>query len=165
MVLRTRVLVNTSGDQLPIIEVTAQAPDAGRALKLANAAVAGVDDYLGRRASEESVAPNKRMRVSGVGVPELERATRGPGPLLALGASVLTFLLGCGAILLVAQFASEWQFDNEWRLTTDEPPDRDSHSPSSFESVLAMVDDLEKIPTAEREPALFPNPRDPRERP
>src|SRR5690348_2396046 len=44
--LATKVLATTSGDSLPIIEVTAQAPTAAGAEKLVNAALTGLREYL-----------------------------------------------------------------------------------------------------------------------
>ena len=50
-VLKTSVVSNEDGVQLPIIAVDTQAPDANRAAALANAAAAGLKEYLDARAT------------------------------------------------------------------------------------------------------------------
>lgn len=108
-VVRTRVVTNTAGEQLPIIEIEAQAPDAPRAVALASATVSGLSNYLERRAIAEKVAPTKRLRVSGLGAPQAHEVTRGPGLLMALAAAVLSFLAGCGLILASSALVRGWR--------------------------------------------------------
>jgi hypothetical protein len=108
--LRTRVVSNVDGEQLPIIEIETQAPDAARARALANATVTGLSDYLETRAAAgEEVDPRRRLRVSGLGTAQATVSTRGPGRMLALGAAAFVFLAGCGAILLVSALTRGWR--------------------------------------------------------
>ncbi len=108
--MKTRVVMNLDGEQLPIIEIETQAPDADRAKALANATVTGLTDYLDTRAAaDEEIEARKRLRVSGLGTAQATVSTRGPGRLLAVGATIFVFLAGCAAILLGFALARGWR--------------------------------------------------------
>ena len=108
--LTTRVVMNLDGEQLPIIEIETQAPDAARATALANATVTGLTDYLDTRAAAgEEVEARRRLRVSGLGSAQATVSTRGPGRVVALGAAIFMFLAGCAAILVVSALARGWR--------------------------------------------------------
>ena len=63
--MKTRVVMDLDGEQLPIVEVRVQAPDAARATALANASVTGLTDYLdARAAADPELEARKRLRVS-----------------------------------------------------------------------------------------------------
>ena len=98
-VLTTRLLSNVDGDQLPIVEIDTQAADAGRAARLANAAVAGLREYLDQRAAIEQVPPARRLRVSGLGPAQASAVTRGPSRALAFGVVIFVFGIGCALVL------------------------------------------------------------------
>jgi hypothetical protein len=108
-VLTTRVLTNTVGEQLPIIEVEAQAPDARAAVTLAGAAVKSLSESLDSRAASEDVKEARRLRVSPLGPPQVQESGRGPRGVLGVAAAVLVFMAGCGAILLFLAFARSWR--------------------------------------------------------
>jgi hypothetical protein len=107
--LRTRVVTNGVGDQLPIIEVEAQAPGAREAAALAKAAVAGLRAFLDSKAAEQRVPEARRLRVSALGSPAVSEAQRGPTPELAALVGVGAFLAGCALILLAGAFARGWR--------------------------------------------------------
>lgn len=108
--LTTRVVMNLDGEQLPIIEIETQAPNAARATALANATVTGLTDYLDKRAAaDEEVDPGRRLRVSGLGTAQADVSTRGPGRVVALGAAIFVFLAGCAAILIGSALARGWR--------------------------------------------------------
>jgi hypothetical protein len=107
--LKTHVVTNTAGEPLPIIEIETQAPDAKAAGTLASAAVKGLNQYLDQRATAEDVPAAKRLRVNGLGPPQTRQATRGPGLLLVLTATLLSFLAGCGLILAGRTLARGWR--------------------------------------------------------
>jgi capsular polysaccharide biosynthesis protein len=99
--LTTRVLTNPGGDQLPVIEIEAQAPDPGRAVGLANAAVSGLQDYLDSRASDEQVSAAQRLRVNGLGSAQVREEVRGPGLMVVLAVMLVVFVgTSCVAIFL-----------------------------------------------------------------
>ena len=76
-VLKTTVVTNSSGDQLPIIEIEAQAADAAAAARLAGAAVSGLRDYLNSKAALQRVSNAERLRVDGLGAPQARDVSRG----------------------------------------------------------------------------------------
>ena len=128
--IRTRVIANPDGEQLPIIETDVQAPDAASATKLANATIAGLTDYLDRRAAaDEDVEERSRLRVSGLGGAQAVVAARGPGRAVAAAAAIFLFVAGCGAILLVSAFPRSWRAaevsdharQRAWPRTTSRP--------------------------------------------
>lgn len=107
-VLTTHVLSSADGERLPIIEIEAQAPDADGAMRLANAAVSGLHDYIDSRAADEQVVATQRLRVTGLGPAQAREVTRGPRLAYALAAAIFVFALGCGALLLVARLIQGW---------------------------------------------------------
>jgi capsular polysaccharide biosynthesis protein len=108
-VLTTRVLTNTVGEQLPIIEVEAQAPDAKAAVALAAAAVTSLSESLDSKAASEDVKETRRLSVSPLGPPKVQEAGRGPRGVLGLAASIFFFVAGCGLILLFLALARSWR--------------------------------------------------------
>ena len=112
-VLHTRVVTNTVGAQLPIIEIEAQAPNATGAARLANAAVAGLRDYLDSKATLQKVTDTKRLMVSGLGAPQAADVVRGPSNLLAMFVAFLVFAAGCACILGASLLARSWRAVSE----------------------------------------------------
>jgi hypothetical protein len=100
-ILKTQVLTNTAGDQLPIIEIDAQAPTVDAAGRLAGAAVNGLRDYLNSKAAIQRIPDADRLQVDSLGAPQASLETRGPSKILAAIAAIFVFVAGCGAILLV----------------------------------------------------------------
>jgi hypothetical protein len=159
--LTTRVLINTDGAQLPLVEVEAEAPNTAAAAKLADAAVAGLSDALDRKATEEDTDSQDRLTVSPLGSPRIEEATRGPGLTLALAAAIAVFLAGCGAILLVASTSAE-------RRAVAGEPDYETFDEIGQDDYLfddLMADDLEPFPARNGEPDAYTAGRDPSVRP
>lgn len=118
-VLTTNVATDSAGNPLPIVEVTTQAPDVAGAAKLANAAVAGLQDYLASRATIQGVPAGSRLEVSGIGPAQAIAVVHGPGPLLAIGLGVFVFLIGCGAILVVPAMLGDWRAASEAEMLGD----------------------------------------------
>jgi hypothetical protein len=112
-VLTTRVVTNTSGEQLPIIEIEAQAPYAPAAARLAQAAVTGLRDYLDTKAALQKIPNAKRLQVTGLGAPQARDVSRGPRKLFVLAAAIFCFLAGCAAIIIISRLASAWQAAEE----------------------------------------------------
>ena len=108
--IRTRVITNPDGEQLPIIETHVRAPDAASATRLANATITGLTDYLDKRAAaDEEVEERKRLRVSGLGSAQATTIARGPGQVVAVAAAIFLFVAGCGAILIGSALARHWR--------------------------------------------------------
>jgi|1186.fasta_scaffold41030_2 hypothetical protein len=104
--LGTKVLTTNGGDALPIIEVDAQGPDAASAQRLANAAVAGLREYLDSKAAVEQVPDAQRLRISGLSQAEGHLAVRGPRLLIGVVVAIFLFGFSCIAILLIAGLIS-----------------------------------------------------------
>ena len=107
--LTMSVLTNTDMIELPIINVDTRAPSPALAAKLANAAAYGLSEYLDSKAAAERVAAAERLRVKTFGAAQGTTASRGPGRLLALAATIFIFLVGCALIVVCSVLASAWR--------------------------------------------------------
>jgi hypothetical protein len=146
-VLTTRVVTNTGGDQLPIIEIEAQAPDRTSAAKLASASIEGLRDYLDTTAASQQVPDADRLQVTGLGAPQAEVSARGPGPAFAIVVMILVFGLGCGLLLLALTVARKWRAASaiEQQLEDEDPT----------EDALAREDESDDWVTAQPRPTLL----------
>jgi hypothetical protein len=108
-VLMTSVVTNAAGDDLPIIQIQAQAADARQAARLAAAAVSGLRDYLNTKAAQQRVPGAKRLQVDGLGAPQAADVTRGPRRLIALIAVLVVALGGCAAIVVGSRIEAAWR--------------------------------------------------------
>jgi hypothetical protein len=109
LVLTTAVVTTSDQSELPIIKVDAQAPTTQEALGLANAAVAGLGDYLNRKATDESVSDARRLRVSALGTAQAHDSTRGTGKMMALAMLIFLFSAGCAALLGACALVRGWR--------------------------------------------------------
>jgi hypothetical protein len=108
-VLTTQVPTDSVGDELPIIELDAQAPNSAEAARLANAAIAGLSDYLDSKAALQRVPDAARLQVTGLGVPQATTAARGASDVVAIVVVIVVFLLGCLGILGVLALVRGWR--------------------------------------------------------
>jgi hypothetical protein len=131
--LSVDVMTNDAGEELPIIDVDAQAPTAVGAARLADSAVAGLQDYLNSKAAAERVPEAHRLRVRGLGGAQGRYISRGPGVALALVAVIFIFGFLCSMLLLFLALARRWRVDEEDQLEAEdddyyemEPEDEDA---------------------------------------
>jgi hypothetical protein len=117
-VLKTRVIQDTDGNQLPIIEIEAHAADAASAGRLANAAIEGLRDYLDTQAATEQVPDARRLRVSGLGAASESDIARGPGLVVGVGIGMLVLFMGCGLLLGGVRLLRTWRMVE----TAEAPP-------------------------------------------
>jgi capsular polysaccharide biosynthesis protein len=108
-VLVTRVLNSDAGDQLPIIEIEAEAPRTKTAAALANGAVESLRSHLESKATAEAVPEARRLFVVPLGAAQTSKVVRGAGPIVGFGAAVLIFGFFCGAILIASALANSWR--------------------------------------------------------
>jgi hypothetical protein len=127
-VLMTSVVTNAAGDDLPIIQIQAQAADAPRAARLAAAAVEGLRDYLDTKAAEQRVPGAKRLQVDGLGPPQARDVTRGPRRLIALIVALVVAIGGCAGIVVGSRIAAAWR---------EEQADEQPGEPAGQEPVAA----------------------------
>lgn len=106
---RTSVARTSDMNELPIIKVQTQAPDVARAIELANAAVAGLSEYLDSKAEAETVSETRRLRVRALGTAQGQVAARGPGRLMALAVAIVVFVVGCAIILVLSALVRGWR--------------------------------------------------------
>lgn len=108
-VLSTQVLTDSAGDQLPIIEIDAQAPDRAAAVRLADSAITGLRAYLDSTAALERISPADRLQLNGLGAPQATTEVRGASPVIALVVSIVVLGLGCAGILAVLALVRNWR--------------------------------------------------------
>jgi hypothetical protein len=136
--ITTRVLENLVGDQLPIVEIEAQAPDTSRAAVLADAAVSGLRDYLDTKALDEKIAADRRLRVTGLGEAQVHKESRGPGTMLAILVVLLIFGLLCAIILVLPSLGRAWYAASDEGYKADgEPVDWDVSVADLFDEPVA----------------------------
>ncbi|HEX3803726.1 MAG TPA: hypothetical protein VHV75_12885 [Solirubrobacteraceae bacterium] len=108
-VLSTEVFDDNQGNVLPIIGVTAQAPTAAGAAKLADAATTGLSQYVASQAAAEGVPVSAQLRVSSVGVSQTVTEHRGPSGVLAFLVFLLVSGLGCAMIVVAPGLRRAWR--------------------------------------------------------
>ena len=109
-VLKTRVVTNTDGAQLPIIEVEAQAPDRAGAGRLGAAAVAGLRDYLDSTASEQQIADAQPAALDRSRCTDRRRRrSDGPAAAIAILIVLVVFLLGCAVLVGMLALVRSWR--------------------------------------------------------
>ena len=108
-VLKTQVLSDSTGNQLPVIELSTQAPNRDGAEKLADAAIAGLSQYLNSKAAKERIPDADRLQVDSLGAPQATAAARGPSNLIAALVFVVILGLGCAGILAVRAVVRGWR--------------------------------------------------------
>jgi hypothetical protein len=107
--LTTQVYASPEGDQLPIVEVEAQAPSVAGAANLAEAATSGLRDYLDSKAAAEDAADRRRLRVTPLGEPQARLEVRGPSRVIAVGSALFILIAGCAAIVGGSALARGWR--------------------------------------------------------
>jgi hypothetical protein len=130
-VLTTQVLTDSTGNELPIIELDAQAPSFVAAETLATATIAGVHDYLSSVASVQGIPEPDRLQVTSLGAPQATTQAHGPSTILAVLAVVFVFCLGCSLILGIPALARGWraasireQMEQDGLLMPEPEPER-----------------------------------------
>ena len=102
-------LTDPAGNESPIIQIDTQGPNAEGAANLANAAVAGLQQYVHSQATAEQLQPSKRLRLTSLGLAQGVQSVRGPRSLVAVATGIVIFLVGCALILMVPRFKREWR--------------------------------------------------------
>ncbi len=98
-VLNTQILTDAAGDNLPIIQLSAQAPTAAAANRLANAAIAGLSAYVSTRAAAERIPDSDRLQITGLNATPGTTDDRGPTGTVAAIIMFVVFFLGCCFLL------------------------------------------------------------------
>jgi hypothetical protein len=138
--LTTQILTDSAGQNtLPIIEITAQAPDQSKAVRLAGAAVAGLQAFVSSNAVDERIPNADRLRITSLGVSAATTQSQGPSPFIGLLVALGVLLLGCASILWVRALIRGWGGASEVeRLGFGEPLEDDTE-PAPREVALPVA--------------------------
>jgi hypothetical protein len=145
--LTTQILTDTAGDTtFPIIEIDAQAPDRAKAIRLANAAVGGLQAFVSSQAAAARIPDANRLSIMSFGISQASTQTRGPSPVIGVVVTIVVLLLGCVSILWIRALIRAWRNDSEPEgLGLGEPLEDDAEwavpdeAASSFESARGPV--------------------------
>lgn len=101
-------MTDDAGNDLPIIQVGAQAPTSAEAAKLASAAITGLRSYLHSEAALERIPEADQLQINGL-ASQATTETRGPSGLIALLVVTVVLALGCLGILGVVALIRGWR--------------------------------------------------------
>jgi hypothetical protein len=134
MAYSTSVVLTSDMAELPIIKVQTQGPSVEKALRLANAAVDGLSDYLNTKATDDSVDAARRLQVRPLGTAQGMVSERGPSTMLTPVVVFFVFLGGCAAILVISALNSRWReaIEAEKRLSEPIEGDDDDLEPEEW---------------------------------
>jgi hypothetical protein len=93
---------------VPILNVSAQAPNKDAAERLANGAVDGLRDYLAALAVRQGTDPKKQVRLEQLGRARGGVINKGIGLQIALLSFVFVFVLSCCAVLFLSRVHRGW---------------------------------------------------------
>jgi len=93
---------------VPILNIYAQAPSTAKAERLANASVAGLQDYLARVSAKQGVREARRIRLVQLGTARGGELNNGVNVQIALLTFIVVFALCCGMTLLISRVRRGW---------------------------------------------------------
>jgi hypothetical protein len=96
-------------EDVPIITLSAQAPSAAMAERIARSAVTELTNYPKSAAADNRVPDGRQLVVAPLGPPVSASETRGPRHLFSMGAFLLVLTLWCAGILVVGAVARGWR--------------------------------------------------------
>jgi hypothetical protein len=124
----TYSLTVSTEETLPIIAITAEAPDAERAAVLANGTFEALKDYLRSVADQQNIPRDRRPAVTALGSATSADAVRGPGRVIGFIGAILVFGVICVSIVLGSGLARSWReaaaIEQAGVLLVDEPEAR-----------------------------------------
>jgi hypothetical protein len=128
-------LIFDAQDGVPIITVSAQAPDAQAAIKIARAAFVALKQYvdvlkkeadavpvqpLPKGATAAPIAPDRGVTVRQLGAPEGGTIGSGNGKLLMIFAFLAVMIVGCALIAILPGMARHWRLLERAERLVDE---------------------------------------------
>jgi hypothetical protein len=93
---------------VPVIEISAQAPTAEAAERLANGAVLGTGDYLRDLGERQAIPPSEQIRIEQLGDAKGGVINEGVSIQVAVLSFMLALAAGCAAVLAFARIRSGW---------------------------------------------------------
>jgi hypothetical protein len=97
-----------SNPTVPILNISAQAPNKDAAERLANGAVDGLRDYLAALAVRQGTDPKKQVRLEQLGRARGGVINHGIGLQIALLSFIFVFVLSCCAVLFLSRVRRGW---------------------------------------------------------
>lgn len=94
------VLTFVAQQELPLITVYAQAPDAASAARLAGSVAEGVQRYVNDLQAQGSLPSNDRVTIRGLGTPDGTTVAGGSAAPIMVGVFLVVTLFGCILVLL-----------------------------------------------------------------
>jgi hypothetical protein len=168
-------LIFDAQEGVPIISVSAQAPTAEAAIKLAQASFVALNEYVDKLQREADAVPEKEVakgaapevstdngvRVRQLGAPEGGTIGSGNGKILMVFVFLAVFLLGCALIAILPGMARHWRLlDRAEQLveeSADAPAPGTSEDPLRFGGRAALrLDNGNGIPDEVLEPDEAP---------
>ena len=133
----------SNNPNLPIVGVDTQAPTTKMAIALANAAVAGLSDYVANIQARDNVPPNQRIVIRQLGSATGQVVNAGVGKKLAVMVFVAIFFLWCIGILVASRFRKSWRASAQLYASrpTDQPFNDDKLVGPRFAHTNAEADD------------------------
>ncbi len=106
----TTLTPSTTGDAtLPILHVSAQAPDAVTAGRLAGGTIGELERHLDSVAARQEIPAARKLVLRQLAAPIPAPETRGPHWLLGLATAIVLALLGCATIVGAPMLARRWR--------------------------------------------------------
>lgn len=107
--LTSQILTDNAGNNLPIIQLSAQAPTATTASRLANAAITSLSDYVASKAAAERIPHSDRLDINGLNSSPAATEVRGPSKIIGVVVVLLVILIGCSTILGIQALVRGWR--------------------------------------------------------
>jgi hypothetical protein len=148
------ILTLSTDDTLPILHLVAQAPDPATAGKLSAATLVQLRKYLGSVAATQDIPAAHQLVVRQFGTSLVGTTTRGLPRSLALAATIILALLGCGAIVGGSWFIRSWRQIEEAERNA---PDA-GHSPVEARVASTGPTPVDPPVTSVAPPPLMPHP-------
>ena len=94
---------------MPVLTIDSEAPSAAEAGRLANGAVAGMEDYLRALAAHENLKPSQQVTLRQLGTAQGAVVDPGVNVEAALVVFVLAFIAAATATLWLARVRQGWR--------------------------------------------------------
>ena len=94
---------------VPLLTIDAQAPTATASQELANAAVSGLGDYLGKLAASENAPKETQVKLRQLGTAKGHVINGGVQVQVMFVVFLLVFALSCAATMLIARLRRGWK--------------------------------------------------------
>ena len=107
--LTTEILTDNAGNNLPIIQLSAQAPTATAASRLANAAITSLNAYVVSKAAVERIPHSDRLDINALNSSPAATEVRGPSKIIGVVVVLLVILIGCATILGIQALVRGWR--------------------------------------------------------